>query len=48
MAQLKIFSEIADNDEKLFLKGWGKDAVSYTDIEDFVGKIPEDDKRIDL
>ena len=50
MAQLRIYSEIVDQETKLELSDWyGSDhGVSYKDIVDFLDKMSEDDNEIEL
>lgn len=50
MAQLRIYSEIIDNETKLMYSDWfGEDAgVSYSDIVDFLDSMEDDDNKIDM
>lgn len=49
MASLKIYNEIVNEEDKVFLQDWlGVEAVCYRDIADFLDKIPEDDGDIEL
>lgn len=48
MAKLKIYSDIVDEETKMFL-GWsGMDAMAFSDIDQFIAAIPEDDEEINL
>ena len=48
MATLKIYSEINTADNVTDLRYMGYDGVSYKDVDEFVGSIPEDDGVIDV
>lgn len=48
MAKLKIYSDIVDEECKAFLAWNGIDAVSFNDIDKFIGSIADDDASIDL
>ena len=48
MATLKIYSQIDTADNVSDLRYFGYDGVSYKDVDDFVGSIPEDDGVIDV
>ena len=48
MAQLKIYSDIVDEESKAFLAWNGLDAMSFSDIDKFIADIPEDDGDIHL
>ena len=48
MAQLKIYSDIVDEESKAFLAWNGLDAMSFGDIDKFIADIPEDDGDIHL
>ena len=48
MAQLKIYSDIVDEESKAFLAWNGLDAMSFNDIDKFIADIPEDDGDIHL
>ena len=48
MAVLKIYSDIATQEEKVWYQWYGLDAVCYQDIEKFCEGIPEDDNEIDI
>ncbi len=49
MALLKIYSDIVDEQEKVFMRDcMGLDGVCFKDIADFLSSIPEDDGSIDL
>lgn len=48
MANLKIYSDIVDEETKMFL-GWsGMPAMAFSDIDQFIAGIPEDDGEIHL
>lgn len=46
MAQLKIYSEIIEENQKIFFDN--DDGISYQDIQAFLSSIPEDDDVIDI
>ena len=48
MAVLKIYSEIASESKKAFLKFWGEDGISFPDVDAFVDNIPADDNEIEM
>lgn len=48
MATFKLFSDIVDEEEKVFLKAFGIDGHCYKDIHEFIASIPEDDNVIDI
>jgi ATP-dependent Clp endopeptidase proteolytic subunit ClpP len=48
MAVLKIYSEIASEINKAFLKFWGEDGISFPDVDAFVDNIPADDNEIEM
>ena len=48
MATLKIYSQIDTADNVSDLRYFGYDGVSYKDVDEFVGSIPEDDGKIDV
>lgn len=48
MAVLKIYSDIATQEEKVYYQWWGLDAVCYQDIDKFFEGMPEDDNEIDI
>lgn len=48
MAQLKIYNDIVEEEEKLWYQWWGMDAVCYKDIDTFAESIPKDDDTIDI
>ena len=48
MAKLKIYSDIVDEETKMFLAWGGLDAMSFNDIDQFIGTIAEDDGNIHL
>ena len=48
MAQLKIYSDIVDEESKAFLAWNGLDAMSFNDIDKFIADIPEEDGDIHL
>ena len=48
MARLKIYSDIVDEETKMFL-GWsGMDGMAFSDIDQFLADIPADDSEINL
>ena len=48
MAKLKIYSDIVDEETKMFLAWSGMDAMAFSDIDKFIAGIPEDDGEINL
>ena len=48
MATFKLFSDIVDEEEKIFLQAWGLDGHCYKDIHEFIESIPDDDDVIDI
>jgi ATP-dependent Clp protease protease subunit len=48
MAQLKIYSDIVDEESKAFLAWNGLESMSFGDIDKFIADIPEDDGDIHL
>ena len=48
MANLKIYSDIVDEECKAFLAWNGLEALSFQDIDKFIAEIPEDDGKIHL
>jgi len=48
MATFKLFSDIVDEEEKIYLQAWGLDGHCYKDIHEFIDSIPEDDDVIDI
>lgn len=48
MATFKLYSDIVDEEEKVFLQSWGLDGHCYKDINEFIESIPEDDNVIDI
>lgn len=48
MAKLKIYSDIVDEETKMFLAWSGMDAMAFSDIDQFIAGIPEDDAEINL
>lgn len=48
MAKLKIYSDIVDEETKMFLAWSGMDAMAFSDIDKFIASIPEDDSEINL
>jgi len=49
MAQLRIYGDIVNSDEQAFLKMFGDtDSISYKNVDEFIGAIPDDDNKIDL
>ena len=48
MANLKIYSDIVDEECKAFMAWGGIDGISFMDIDKFIGSIPEDDGAINL
>lgn len=48
MALFKLFSQIVDAEDKVFMAWNGLDAVTFNDVKDFIDSIPEDDENIDL
>lgn len=48
MARLKIYSDIVDEETKMFLSWSGMEAMAFSDIDQFIAGIPVDDDKIDL
>lgn len=48
MAKLRIYSDIVDEETKMFLAWSGMDAMAFSDIDQFIASIPEDDSEINL
>ena len=48
MAKLKVYSDIVDDESKMFLAWAGMDGVSFSDVDGFIGSIPTDDDKIEL
>lgn len=48
MATFRLYSDIVDEEEKVFLQSWGLDGHCYKDINEFIESIPEDDNVIDI
>ena len=48
MAILRIYNDIVDETERLFLRGMGADGVCYKSITEFLESIDENDSEIDL
>lgn len=48
MAKLKIYSDIADEETKMFLSWSGMEAMAFSDIDQFIASVPVDDDKIDL
>lgn len=48
MARLKIYSDIVDEETKMFLAWSGMEAMAFSDIDQFIAGIPVDDDKIDL
>lgn len=49
MAKLKIYNQIVDEEEKVFLQDWvGTDGICYKDIPDFLDSMEEGDNEIDI
>lgn len=48
MANLKIYSDIVDEETKMFLAWSGMDAMAFSDIDQFIAGIPADDGEINL
>lgn len=48
MAILKIYNPIMQGEEAYFAEFFGAGGVSYTNIDDFLSSIPEDDEEIDI
>lgn len=48
MAKLKIYSDIVDEECKAFMSWAGLSGMSFLDIDQFIGSIPEDDGEINL
>ena len=49
MAKLRIYNQIVDEEEKVFLQDWvGTDGICYKDIPDFLDSMEEDDNEIDI
>lgn len=48
MARLKIYSDIVDEETKMFLAWSGMEAMAFSDIDQFITSIPVDDEQIDL
>lgn len=48
MATFKLYSDIVDEEEKVFLEEWGLNGHCYKDIDEFLASIPADDEVIDI
>ena len=48
MARLKIYSDIVDEETKMFLAWSGMEAMAFSDIDQFITSIPANDDKIDL
>lgn len=48
MATFKLFSDIVDEEEKVYLQYFGLDGKCFKDIHEFIESIPEDDDVIDI
>ena len=48
MARLKIYSDIVDEETKMFLSWSGMEAMAFSDIDQFIASVPVDDDKIDL
>lgn len=49
MAKLRIYNQIVDEEEKVFLQDWwGTDGICYKDIPDFLDSMEEGDNEIDI
>ena len=48
MAKLKIYSDIVDEETKMFLSWSGMEAMAFSDIDQFIAGIPVDDDKIYL
>lgn len=48
MAILKIYNPIMQGEEACFAEFFGAGGMSYTNIDDFLSSIPEDDEEIDI
>lgn len=48
MAKLKIYSDIVGEEDKMFLAWNGIDSTAFTDVDAFIGSVPEEDEAIDL
>lgn len=48
MAKLKVYSDIVDDESKMFLAWAGMDGVSFSDVDSFIETIPTDDEKIEL
>ena len=48
MANLKIYSDIVDEECKAFMAWGGIDGISFMDIDRFIAEIPENDDAINL
>lgn len=48
MAKLRIYSDIVDEETKMFLSWSGMDAMAFSDIDQFINTLPEDDAEINL
>lgn len=48
MATLRLYSDIVDEEEKVFLAQWGMEGQCYKDIQEFLSSIPADDEVIDI
>lgn len=48
MANLKIYSDIVDQESKAWLAWGGLDGISFADVDQFIASIPEDDAEINL
>ena len=48
MANLRIYSDIVDEETKMFLAWSGMESMAFSDIDKFIAGIPEDDAEINL
>ena len=49
MAKLRIYNQIVNEEDKVFLQDWyGTDGVCYKDIPEFLDSMEEDDNEIDI
>ena len=49
MAKLRIYNEIVNEEEKVFLQDWfGTDGICYKDIPEFLDSMEEGDNEIDI
>lgn len=48
MAKIRIYNDIVDEEEKVFMQWCDMDGVCFKDIKDIIERIPADDNTIDI